>query len=122
MAFKSPPMDGFKDVPGKIIVEIQEVRPQFRGMGFTLEKLRKILGGDEGYVTDPYHGKDHKVSLKKWLNSNFSTVELTVFFDFQPDPEYMRQHPEKFLPGNRNKEDADLILDNTDKSGTQSCS
>ena len=122
MTFKSPPMEKFKDVPGKIIVEIQEVKPEFRGMGFTLEKLRKLLGGDEGFVTDPYHGKDHKVSLKAWAGVDPTSTELTIFFNFQPDADYVQKHPDKFRPNTRTKKDADIIIDKSGDASTQACS
>lgn len=87
----------YRDIPGTIVVELREVLPHMRGHGFTLAKLRAWLGGDEGYVTDPYRGERHLVSLKPWLQTN-PEVELTLFFDFIFDEEYVRQRPEQFPP------------------------
>ena len=70
-----------RDIPGAIIVELRKVPPHMRGHGFTLAKLRAWLGGDEGYITDPYCGERHLVSLKLWLQTN-PDVELALFFDF----------------------------------------
>jgi hypothetical protein len=87
----------YRDIPGTIIVELREVPPHMRGHGFTLAKLRAWLGGDEGYITDPYRGERHLVSLKPWLQTN-PDVELVLFFDFIFDQDYVRQHPELFPP------------------------
>jgi hypothetical protein len=53
----------------------------------TLRELRKMLGGDEGFIDD-ISGKKHRVSLKKWENVDQDKIFFAIGFVHKghPDP------------------------------------
>lgn len=85
----------YDQIPGTIIVELQEPPAHIKGQGFTLKQLQAMLGGDEGDIEDPYRGVKHRVSLKKWLRDK-PNVQLVVYCNFIYDKQYVRNHPEVF--------------------------
>jgi hypothetical protein len=94
-----PPIDflDYASIPGQIIVKLQEVPPHMQGHGFSLAALRKRFGGEEGIIIDPYHQKEHAVSLAPWRDCDPAT-QFAVFTNFIADNDFVLQHPEKFQP------------------------
>lgn len=82
-----------RDVPGRWEVLLEEVARgeaeqtlsdgTRRLPGQTLAELRSRLGGDEGELGDPRHGR-HRVSLARWRDADPQT-RLRVSFIFTPD-------------------------------------
>lgn len=51
--------------------------------GQSLDRMREVLGGDEGFVLDP-QGERHFISLTPWLDSDPETTRFMVLFEFEP--------------------------------------
>jgi hypothetical protein len=55
----------------------------YRDGGQSLDRMREVLGGDEGFVLDP-QGERHFISLTPWLDSDPETTRFIVLFEFEP--------------------------------------
>lgn len=108
----------YKNIPGRIVFELQEVASSASRRGFSLAMLRKMLGGDEGYIIDPYREESHFVSLKEWAKTK-PDVELAVMFDFIPDPAFVQAHPEQFPAPPTNRQPS-FVRDNRARGGDAS--
>ncbi len=51
--------------------------------GLSIAQLRKRFGGDEGEISDPYHGHLHHISLKPWANKDPEKTFLYISFRIQ---------------------------------------
>jgi hypothetical protein len=51
---------------------------------WTLSRLRERFGGDQGYLTDPYHRGRHAVHLGRWADANPET-RIEIVFRVTPD-------------------------------------
>lgn len=53
--------------------------------GMTLAEFRQLLGGDEGYLTDPaYRGEKHFVSVAAYKDADPQKTRVTFGFRFIP--------------------------------------
>jgi hypothetical protein len=57
---------------------------QRRKAGYSLERLRDLLGGDEGALIDPLGGS-HSVSLEPYLGHDRERLRIIPRFVFEPD-------------------------------------
>ena len=88
-----------KGVPGRVEVEIrvfQEGEPDYDARGMTLAALRDSLGGNEGFVTEPFRGDPIKVSLLPWAHVDFETARFELRFKFKPDLPIAPEHAHLF--------------------------
>jgi hypothetical protein len=91
-------MPDFSKIPGRVEVELQTYRKgdanfQTRDRsgqvlhadpGYTVRHFREMIGGDEGYVRDPYRGDKHFVSLKGHTVDDLDNTKVHLRFKFIP--------------------------------------
>jgi hypothetical protein len=88
--------DIHKFIPGRYeltLVVYQEGEPEYdepllggtRGtLGRSLEEMRTLLGGSEGFLTDPFLGERHALSLAKWADADPITTRCYTRYAFVP--------------------------------------
>lgn len=56
-------------------------RPDGAGpLGVTLAQLRRQFGGDEFLLADPFHGEEHRISLKQWRDADPDNTYVKIEF------------------------------------------
>lgn len=75
--------------------QITEPDGQVRQWGQSLASWRTRLGGDEGVVTDPAVGGEHKLSLKPYAHLDPERTYLALSFGFIPEPSARRSYKEE---------------------------
>jgi hypothetical protein len=70
-------------LPGPPIPKELEGRRR-RDAGYSLAKMREMIGGEEGYLIHP-PGERHFVSLRPWANADPETTRCYPIYRFVPE-------------------------------------
>ena len=101
----SASFDKFKDIPGKVVMEIKafqkgdpnfqvEVNNLLQDRGVSIAQLRESFGGkDEGYLEDGFKHEKHPISLCQWEKADAETTFLNIGWHYVFDESLLPDHP-----------------------------
>jgi hypothetical protein len=88
-----------------VVVEVAVFREgdaEYDPKGSSLATLREVLGGNEGFITEPFRGDRVRVSLLPWAHLDFDKARFELRFSFKPDLPIAPEHRHLF-PGLQGK-------------------